>query len=159
MWNQEVFVKNILALVDRHSEGNQRAFNAKIKHRDAVSKWKSGKRPNFEIFLRVLKEFRCSADWLLTGKDDIAHESPASVPKDISDDLAYIFKNGDIRSIQAITMDVKEFRKSMERDKKVEEVEARLSKVEEALTTNPPGKPTEDMEEKQSITRKKKVAM
>ena len=67
-WNQEIFIKNILWLVENKCNGIQKNFND-IIGRDSVSKWKNGNRPSLEILLKVSEKFECSLDWLLTGEE------------------------------------------------------------------------------------------
>jgi len=68
-WDQDVFVKNVLILVNKHCGGVQKTFNDKIDHRDAVTKWKKGSKPALDILLKIPSSFPCSLDWLLTGKE------------------------------------------------------------------------------------------
>lgn len=86
LWNQDIFVKNVLILVDKYCGGNQSVFNDEINSRDAVTKWrpkdgKAGNRPALDVLLRIPEKFYCSLDWLLTDDPWVfSHEARLKYP-------------------------------------------------------------------------------
>jgi transcriptional regulator with XRE-family HTH domain len=70
MFDFDIFLNNIMTIVDSKCGGSQKEFNRRIDDRDAITKWKMKKtKPSLEILFRIAQEFNCSFDWLLTGKD------------------------------------------------------------------------------------------
>ena len=41
-WDQDKFLQSVMVLVQKHFDGVQKDFNAKIHDRDAISRWKKG---------------------------------------------------------------------------------------------------------------------
>lgn len=74
MWNQKKFLKSVFYLLEIKCDNKQIIFNSKIGDRDAITRWKIKKdgsydRPSLEIITRIIDEFGCSYDWLLTGNE------------------------------------------------------------------------------------------
>jgi hypothetical protein len=118
MWDQDIFVKNVLNLVDKYCDGSQKKFNDAIAHRDAVTKWKKRReRPSLEVFLRIPDKFSCSLDWLLTGK-----EPDTTVPstynkknKELHDKVETIL-NSETTYSGALTDNIHAFHQAVEKD-------------------------------------------
>jgi hypothetical protein len=64
-WNHDIFLKNIQILVDKHCNGNQAEFGRRIHDRQAVTKWKSGSKPDRDKLLSIEDEFHCGLNWLI----------------------------------------------------------------------------------------------
>jgi hypothetical protein len=79
MWNQKIFLESVAKIVKRDCGGVQQNFNLRIRHRDAISRWKGGARPALKIICRIVDEFGCGWDWLLTGGvvEPMARSGPA----------------------------------------------------------------------------------
>lgn len=127
-WDQEIFIKNILWLVENKCNGTQKKFND-IIGRDSASKWKHGSRPSLEILLKISEEFDCSLDWLLTGKESQQCETPPDL-KPLLPDLEYIYKSGNKGVKNALTSNIKEFKNDVEKDDAIQKHEQRLEKLE-----------------------------
>jgi transcriptional regulator with XRE-family HTH domain len=82
-WKHDTFLRAVNILVREKCQGEQQRFNDRIKDRDAITKWKAGKRPSFKVLLRITQEFGVSLDWLVTGGSGMSPPLPEAAEENI----------------------------------------------------------------------------
>ena len=68
-WDKDLFIRNILDLMERRGFRSQKEFEAEIGQLRAITRWKTGEsRPQLDALLKIKSVLDCSIDWLLTGE-------------------------------------------------------------------------------------------
>lgn len=119
-WNQDIFNANIDFLVTKHCGGKQQAFNDRVGPRDAATSWKK-RMPKLEYILKICDEFKCSLDWLITGKEGpFSGAAPEII--ELCEKAKEVIES-ETEFAEALKFNIRAFHKSVDLDRRVTRLE------------------------------------
>ena len=120
--------------------------------------------PKGEALLKIKEKYKISIDKLLTGHDPSMEEywQGNEEIKILCDEIKEIIGSGDAEIISALTQNIKEFKKSIDKDKKMDNMERELKEIRRVLAhlkkTTSPGRDGGTLREPAMRTAKKRKA-
>jgi transcriptional regulator with XRE-family HTH domain len=136
MFDFDIFLNNIMTIVDSACGGSQKEFNRRIDDRDAITKWKKKKtKPSLEILFRIAQEFNCSFDWLLTGKDRASDFTCGWSQEAIEafNNIKEILESDDPLARTAMMSNLTLFKESVRRKNRIDVLEDDVNKLKKSI--------------------------